>query len=54
MIQLRLIISAYRIFEIDGKETILASENENISIQCKSDYPMTYCGFVHPSGKRFS
>ncbi|XP_047526472.1 uncharacterized protein LOC125063853 [Vanessa atalanta] len=47
-------INAYRIFKIDGKETILASENENISIQCKSDFPMTYCGFVHPSGKRFS
>ncbi|XP_023952269.2 uncharacterized protein LOC112056139 [Bicyclus anynana] len=46
--------NAFRIFDIDGKETILASENENISIQCKSDYPMTYCGFVHPSGKRFS
>ncbi|CAH2238563.1 jg17150 [Pararge aegeria aegeria] len=48
------ITNAFRIFDIDGKETILASENENISIQCKSDFPMTYCGFVHPSGKRFS
>ncbi|CAH0717325.1 unnamed protein product, partial [Brenthis ino] len=47
-------VAAFRIFNIDGKETILASENENISIQCKSDFPMTYCGFVHPSGKRFS
>lgn len=47
-------VNAFRIFEIDGKETILASENENIKIECKSDYPMTYCGFVHPSGKRFS
>ncbi|XP_045763964.1 uncharacterized protein LOC123866436 [Maniola jurtina] len=48
------IANAFRIFDLDGKETILASENENISIQCKSDFPMRYCGFVHPSGKRFS
>ncbi|CAH2091802.1 unnamed protein product [Euphydryas editha] len=47
-------VNAFRRFEIGGKETILASENENIIIQCKSDFPMTYCGFVHPSGKRFS
>ncbi|KAJ0179222.1 hypothetical protein K1T71_004934 [Dendrolimus kikuchii] len=47
-------ISAYRIFEIDGVKTILALENETISVECKADIYMAYCGFVHPSGKRFS
>ncbi|CAK1551656.1 unnamed protein product [Leptosia nina] len=45
---------AYRTIVEDGKETILAFENEKIKIQCKSNFPMIYCGFVSPSGKRFS
>ncbi|KAM3968311.1 uncharacterized protein ACR2FA_007737 [Aphomia sociella] len=44
----------YRMFEVDGVETILALENENINIECKIDVPMSYCGFVHPTGKRYS
>ncbi|XP_072942064.1 uncharacterized protein [Epargyreus clarus] len=47
--------AAFRVFDdVDGTETILAFENENIKIQCKTDVPMTYCGFLHPKGKRFS
>ncbi|CAG4940331.1 unnamed protein product [Colias eurytheme] len=48
------IINAYRTFDVDGEETILAFENEKIKIQCKSDFPMIYCGFVNPRGARFS
>ncbi|XP_045488048.1 uncharacterized protein LOC123689956 [Pieris rapae] len=46
--------NGYRTFDVDGEETILAFENEKIHIGCKSDYPMTYCGFVDPYGKRYS
>ncbi|XP_026746427.1 uncharacterized protein LOC113507691 [Trichoplusia ni] len=47
-------IEAFRVFDVDGAETILASENENINIECKTDMPMAYCGFIHPTGKRYS
>lgn len=50
-------IQGYRHFidlETDGVETIFATENENVNIECKTDVPMAYCGFVHPSGKRYS
>ncbi|KAJ8724896.1 hypothetical protein PYW07_015854 [Mythimna separata] len=45
---------AFRVFYMNGVETILALENETINIECKTDSPMTYCGFLHPSGKRYS
>ncbi|CAG5009890.1 unnamed protein product [Parnassius apollo] len=45
---------AFRVFEYSGVETILALENENIAIQCKTNLPMSYCGFLHPSGRRYS
>ncbi|XP_031763532.2 uncharacterized protein LOC113510999 [Galleria mellonella] len=47
-------IYAYRTFDVDGVETILALENETINIECKTDGPLSYCGFVHPTGKRYS
>ncbi|XP_041972835.1 uncharacterized protein LOC121728675 [Aricia agestis] len=46
--------NALRVFNFDGDETILAFENENIKIECKSDLPINYCGFVNPSGNRSS
>ncbi|XP_063380337.1 uncharacterized protein LOC134666958 [Cydia fagiglandana] len=48
------IVHAFREFNVNGAVKILALENEWIDIQCKQDTPMAYCGFVHPSGKRFS
>ncbi|RVE42604.1 hypothetical protein evm_012745 [Chilo suppressalis] len=47
-------IYGYRVFDRDGVVTILAFENEKVNIQCQTDMPMTYCGFIHPSGKRYS
>ncbi|CAK1578170.1 unnamed protein product [Parnassius mnemosyne] len=45
---------AFRVFEYSGVETILALENENVAIQCNTNLPMSYCGFLHPSGRRYS
>ncbi|CAH2063528.1 unnamed protein product, partial [Iphiclides podalirius] len=47
-------INAFRVFDYNGVETILALENEFVPIRCKTDLPMSYCGFLHPSGKRYS
>ncbi|KAJ8726867.1 hypothetical protein PYW08_015264 [Mythimna loreyi] len=44
----------FRVFYVDGVENILALENEQIDIECKTNMPMTHCGFLHPSGKRYS
>ncbi|KAI8440035.1 hypothetical protein MSG28_001469 [Choristoneura fumiferana] len=47
--------ATFRVFEKkDEVTTILALENEPITIKCSKDIAMSYCGFVHPSGKRFS
>ncbi|KPI91179.1 hypothetical protein RR46_14683 [Papilio xuthus] len=45
---------SFRIFDNDGVQNILAFKNEAVPIQCQADMPISYCGFVHPSGKRFS
>lgn len=39
---------------MDGTDTLLALEREDVRIVCKTGMPMAYCGFIHPSGKRFS
>ncbi|XP_061706615.1 uncharacterized protein LOC133517345 isoform X2 [Cydia pomonella] len=49
-----LVRDSFRTFNVNGAVKILALENEWINIQCKQDTPMAYCGFVHPSGKRYS
>lgn len=40
--------------DVDGITTILALEKETVNIECTSDVAVAYCGFVHPSGKRYS
>ncbi|XP_031763535.1 uncharacterized protein LOC128199949 isoform X2 [Galleria mellonella] len=47
-------IYAYRTFDVDGVETILALENETINIECKTDGPLSYCGLINPTGERCS
>lgn len=45
---------AFRVFQVKGVETMLALEGEELKIQCKADTAMAYCGFIHPTGKRYS
>ncbi|XP_049865438.1 ATP-dependent RNA helicase SUV3 homolog, mitochondrial [Pectinophora gossypiella] len=48
------IFTAYRVFDVDDVHTVLALENEEVNIVCRTGIPMAYCGFIHPSGKRYS
>ncbi|KAI5641917.1 hypothetical protein NE865_05916 [Phthorimaea operculella] len=48
------LVFAYRVFDVDDGHTVLAMENEEIKIVCRTGMPMAYCGFIDPNGKRYS